>query len=100
MNIEWLTNRRSIDILERTLEQQRRDFEARLGEKDLQIRQLKLELSNLKYQPMRPGRDDAPAPIKWKEPEDSLSLDWNGELQRMLRLEKQNIQTYEEEGGV
>jgi hypothetical protein len=86
-----------IPFLEDELKRERQEHKEHLAEKDARIRELRLELADVKAENDRmraaPAvfvRGDAakrPALIPVVE----LPLDWNGELQRMLKEEEDGV---------
>jgi hypothetical protein len=102
--VDWLTGSRYIRSLESRIVEQRQDFTERLGEKDGRIQELRTELAGLKIECDRMRLVLMPlgspsgamyaarfSGVKQRVvPEFSGTLDWQAELQAMLKQEEAN----------
>lgn len=80
--------------LEAELIQQREDFTARLNEKDTLIRQLRLELAQIKVDNAGLRLISNPPQVHQKAtPAQVESKDWNTELNKMLQEEEDGIRS-------
>lgn len=106
--IDWLTSSRYVAYLEKSVDQLRGDFTARLSEKDVLIRSLRIELAAVKAENERmrlvlmPLGSPAGAmyaakfqaqPTSQAQPTVQEPRDWQGELSKMLKEEEDGIRS-------
>jgi len=108
--IDWLTSSRYVEYLEKSGDQLRDDFSARLSEKDVLIRSLRIELAAVRSENERmrlvlmPLGSPAGAlyaakfqaqPASQAQPTLAAqeARDWQGELSKMLKEEEDGIRS-------
>jgi hypothetical protein len=95
--MSWLTSSRYVGWLEKFHVEQRDDFQVRIAEKDARIRELRIELGEVKAENDRmklvlmPALSLRTPPVKKVMEMPLPPLDWQGELQEMLKGEKDGI---------
>jgi hypothetical protein len=89
--IDWLTGSRYVRSLESRIVEQRQDWTERLAEKDERIRELRTEVAGLKLECDRMRVVIAPRFAGVRKPpvvpEFTGALDWQAELQEMLKAD-------------
>lgn len=81
--------------LENELKQQREDFQERLAEKNVTIRQLRVELAAAKSDSSQTAQllTDIPIPFPRQEVQFDLPQDWQSDLSRLLKEEENGIRS-------